>query len=146
MSFDPFTAAFDMGKLAIEKIWPDANKRAEELRKLEELKQKGDLAELNAHVQLMLAQINVNAEQAKSNSMFVAGSRPFIIWICGFGLAFQYLVHPLFTWIWAFSDAIGDAPPAMDLSVMMPLLLGLLGLGSMRSFDKKNYVDTKKIG
>lgn len=146
MSFDPFTAIFDMGKIAIEKIWPDANKRAEEMRLLEELRQKGNLAELNAHVQLMLAQINVNAEQAKSKSMFVAGSRPFIIWVCGFGLAFQYLLHPLFIWIWAFASMKGVAPSPLDMSVMMPLLLGLLGLGSMRSFDKKNRVQTDKVG
>lgn len=146
MSFDPFTAAFDMGKLAIEKIWPDANKRAEELRKLEELKQKGDLVEFNGYVQLMLAQVNVNLEQAKSKSMFVAGSRPFIIWVCGFGLTFQYLIHPLLIWVWAFASMKGIAPSPMDMSVMMPLLLGLLGLGSMRSFDKKNGVQTDSIG
>ena len=146
MRFDPFTAAFDMGKLAIEKIWPDANKRAEELRKLEELKQKGDLAELNAHVQLMIAQINVNLEQAKSKDWKIAGARPFIIWVCGFGLAFQYIIHPLLIWIWAFASMKGVPPPPLDLSVMMPLLLGLLGLGSMRSFDKKNGVQTDSVG
>ena len=145
MSFDPFTAAFDMGKMAIEKIWPDANKRAEEMRLLEELRQKGNLAELNAHVQLMLAQINVNLEQAKSTDWKVAGARPFIIWVCGFGLAFQYLIHPLLVWIWAFAAMTGVPPTPLDLSVMMPLLLGLLGLGSMRSFDKKNHVQTDKI-
>jgi hypothetical protein len=145
MSFDPFTAAFDMGKLALEKLFPDANKRAEEMRLLEELRQNGNLAELNAHVQLMLAQVNVNLEQAKSKSLFVAGSRPFIIWVCGLGLAFQYLLHPLFIWIWAFASMEGVPPEPLDMSVMMPLLLGLLGLGSMRSFDKKNGVQTDKI-
>ena len=145
MSNDPFTAIFDLGKTAIEKIWPDANKRAEEMRKLEELRQKGDLAELNAHVQLMLAQIDVNKEQAKSKSMFVAGSRPFIIWVCGFGLAFQYILYPLLVWVWAFAAIPGTPPPPLDISTMMPLLLGLLGLGTMRSFDKKNKVQTDKI-
>ena len=146
MSFDPFTAAFDMGKIAIEKIWPDANKRAEEMRKLEELRQKGNLADLTAHVQLMIAQINVNLEQAKSKDWKIAGARPFIIWVCGFGLAFQYIMHPLFIWVWAFTSMEGVPPPPLDMSVMMPLLLGLLGLGSMRSFDKKNGVQTDSIG
>lgn len=145
MAIDPFTAIFDMGKVAIEKIWPDANKRAEEMRLLEKLRQKGSLAELNAHVQLMLAQINVNVEQAKSKSMFVAGSRPFIIWVCGFGLAFQYLLHPLLIWTWMFASMKGLPPEPLDLSVMMPLLLGLLGLGSMRSYDKKNKTQTDRI-
>ena len=60
MSFDPLSAAFDLGKTAIEKIWPDPRKRAAELRKLEELRQNGDLAHLNAHVQLMVGQLEVN--------------------------------------------------------------------------------------
>jgi len=146
MSFDPITAAFDLGKIAIEKLFPDANKRAEEMRKLEELRQNGNLAQLNAHVKLMLAQINVNLEQAKSKSMFVAGSRPFIIWVCGLGLAFQYLLHPLFIWVWAFASMEGIPPPPLDMGTMMPLLLGLLGLGTMRSVDKKNGVQTDNLG
>lgn len=145
MSFDPLTAAFDLGKIAIEKIWPDANKRAIEIRKLEELRQNGDLAQLNAHVQLMLAQINVNLEQAKNKDWKIAGARPFIIWVCGFGLAFQYILHPLFVWIWAFASMSGVSPPPLDMTVMMPLLLGLLGLGSMRSYDKKNGTQTDNL-
>jgi len=146
MSLDPITAIFDMGKIAIEKIWPDANKRAEEIRKLEELKQNGDLALLEAHVKLMLAQINVNLEQAKSKDWKIAGARPFIIWVCGFGLLFQYIIHPLLIWIWAFASMTGTPPLPLDMSVMMPLLLGLLGLGGMRSFDKKNHTQTDNLG
>lgn len=145
-AFDPFTAVFDLGKTAIEKIWPDANKRIIEIRKLEELKQKGNLAELNTHVQLMLAQINVNLEQAKSKDWKIAGARPFIIWVCGFGLAFQCLIHPLLIWIWAFASMEGLPPPPLDLAVMMPLLLGLLGLGTLRTVDKKNGVQTDSMG
>jgi len=139
------SSAFNLGQTVIEKLFPDANKRAEEMRKLEELKQKGDLAELNAYVQLMLAQINVNAEQAKSKQFFVAGSRPFIIWICGFGLAFQYILHPFLIWIWSFAMMEGSPPEPLDMSAMMPLLLGLLGLGGMRSFDKTKGTQTDRI-
>lgn len=142
MSFDPITAAFDLGKIAIEKIWPDANKRAIEIRKLEELKQKGDLAELNAHVQLMLGQIEVNKIQAASKDWKVAGARPFIIWMCGFGLGLQYIIHPSLVWTWYFLSMEGSPPPPLDMSVMMPLLFGLLGLGSMRSFDKSKGTQT----
>ena len=146
MVIDPVSAIFDLGKTAIEKIWPDANKRAEELRKLEELKQTGDLARLNAHVQLMLAQINVNLEQAKSKSAFVAGSRPFIMWVCGFGLVIQFIIHPLLVWFWALNNFNGLPPAPLNMDVMMPLLLGMLGLGTMRSYEKKNNVQTDKLG
>lgn len=147
MTIDPISAIFDLGKTAIEKIWPDANKRIEELRKLEELRQQGNIAELNAHVQLMLAQINVNLEQAKSKSLFVAGSRPFILWVCGIGLAFQFIMHPGLIWVWSFMDMGKELPPApLDMNTLLPLLGGLLGLGAMRSYDKKNGVQTDKLG
>lgn len=145
MALEPLTAIFELGKSAIERIWPDANKRAEEMRKLEELRQNGNAVELNAYVQLMLAQIKVNDTQAKSKSLFVAGSRPFIIWVCGIGLAFQYVIHPLLIWAWYFIGVEGNPPNPLDISTMMPLLLGLLGLGGMRSFDKKNRTQTDKI-
>ena len=50
MSFDPISAAFDLGKVAIERIWPDPIRRAEEIRKLEELRQQGDLAQLKTAI------------------------------------------------------------------------------------------------
>ena len=67
MSFDPLSAALDVGKSLIEKIWPDPVKQSQEIRKLQELHQKGDLAVLNAEVQLLLGQINVNATEANSS-------------------------------------------------------------------------------
>ena len=136
MSFDPLSAAFDLGRVAIEKIWPDENKRAEEFRKLEELKQNGDLAQLNAHVQLMLAQIKVNEESAKNPSLFVSGARPAAIWAGVFAMSWAGIIHPMLTWAWAFLAMTGEAPPLMDTSSLVTLLGGLLGVSGMRSFDK----------
>ena len=73
MSFDPLTAAFDLGKMAIKRIWRDPTEQAEEMRKLEELHQQGDLAALNAHVQLMLGQLEVNKAEAQHKSLFEIG-------------------------------------------------------------------------
>ena len=72
MSFDPLSALLDLGKSAIDKIWPDPIKRAEELRKLKEIEQKGDLAELNAYVSNLSGQLAINAAEAKHKSIFVA--------------------------------------------------------------------------
>lgn len=146
MSFDPLSAAFDLGKTAIEKIWPDANKRAEELRKLEELRVSGDLAVLNAHVQLMLAQIKVNETEANHKSVFVAGARPFITWMCGVSLGLSYLVPLVLEWVVYFrceSECV--VPARLDTSELIPILLGLLGLGTMRSFDKMKNTQTDRI-
>lgn len=145
MSLDPLTAALELGKTVLERIVPDPTQRAKALLELEELAQKKDLAMLQAKVQLMIAQIDVNKEQSKSKSKFIAGGRPFIIWVCGIGLLFQYIIYPLLIWVWAFASMEGTPPLPLDLEVMMPLLLGLLGLGGYRSLDKYNRVQTDRI-
>lgn len=151
MSFDPLSAAFDLGKTAIERIWPDPVKRAEEVRKLEELRQKGDLAQLNAHVQLMLGQLEVNKAEAQHKSVFVAGWRPFIGWVGGFALAWQFVIYPILMWVWAIALVKGwvpdgvEPPPVLEAEALYAMITGMLGIGGMRSFDKKNGTQTDKI-
>jgi hypothetical protein len=152
MSFDPLSAAFDLGKTAIERIWPDPIRRAEELRKLEELRQKGDLAELNAHVQLMLGQLEVNKAEAQHKSIFVAGWRPFIGWVGGFALAWQFVVYPMLMWAWKYLEATGKIPdgmtppPILETGALFAMITGMLGIGTMRTIDKRNGTQTDSIG
>ena len=136
MSFDPLTAAFEAGKLIIEKIWPDPAKQSEELRKLEELRQKGDLAGLQAHTQLLLAQIKVNEVSASHPSIFVSGARPAAIWAGVFSMSWCGIIHPLLTWVWAFAAMDGTPPPLIESSALGAIVTGLLGIGTMRSYDK----------
>ena len=131
---------FELGKAAIERLWPDPIKRAEEIRKLEELKQKGDLAVLDAHVKLMLAQINVNAEEAKSDKWWKAGWRPFVGWVGGVGLAYVSILEPIIRMVASLYGYEGVFPE-IDTTLTMQVLLGLLGLGTMRSFEKNNKVN-----
>lgn len=151
MSFDPISAAFDLGKTAIERIWPDLIRRAEELRKLEELKQKGDLAELNAHVQLMLGQLEVNKAEAQHKSIFVAGWRPFIGWAGGFSLVYAGLIYPILTWVWVMLQAFEkipqsiSAPPLIETGILGTIVTGMLGIGTMRSYDKSKGIQTDSI-
>tara|TARA_R110000751_G_scaffold264840_1_gene363940 strand:- start:24 stop:461 length:438 start_codon:yes stop_codon:yes gene_type:complete len=136
MSFDPLTAALDVGKSLIEKIWPDPVKQSQEIRKLQELHQKGDLAVLNAEVQLLLGQINVNAAEANHKSIFVAGWRPFVGWVCGFGLLYASVIEPLMRFIATVNDYTGTFP-VLDTTITMQVLLGMLGLGLMRTKEKE---------
>ena len=136
MSFDPLSAAIELGISAIERIWPDPIDQAREVNKLKEMSQKVELAELNAHVQLMLAQIKVNEVSAKNPSLFVSGARPFIIWVGGFSMAWSGLIHPLLVWVWAFAEMTGDAPPMIESAVLGSVVTGLLGVAGMRSYDK----------
>ena len=152
MSFDPVSAAFDLGKTAIERIWPDPIRRAEELRKLKELEQKGDLAELNAHVQLMIGQLEVNKVEAGHKSLFVAGWRPWIGWVGGMALAYQFVLYPLLMWLWVILKAKSiippgiDVPPVLDTGALFSIVTAMLGVGAMRSHDKKHNVDTSRVG
>ena len=136
MSFDPLTAAFEAGKLIIEKIWPDPVKQSEELLKLEALRQKGDLAQLNSYTKLLLAQIKVNEVSANHPSVFVSGARPAAIWAGVFSMSWAGIIHPLLTWVWAFAGIAGEAPPLIESSALAAIVTGLLGVGSMRSYDK----------
>jgi hypothetical protein len=139
MSFDPLTAALDVGKSLIEKIWPDPVKQSEENRKLEELHQKGNLATLNAEVQLLIGQININIVEAGHKSIFVAGWRPFVGWVCGFGLLYASVVEPIMRFIAKLSDYTGTFP-VLDTTITMQVLLGMLGLGLMRTKEKEKGV------
>lgn len=133
MAFDPLTAVFEAGKIAIEKIWPDENKRAEEMRKLEEMRQNGALVEMKAYTDVLTAQIKVNEVAAAHPSIFVAGARPFVIWVGGASLAWGGLVHPLLMWVWAFAGIEGTPPPMIDSGALFALVSGLLG-------DRKSVV------
>jgi len=151
MAFDPISAAFDLGKTAIERIWPDPIRRAEEVRKLEELRQKGDLAQLNAHVQLMLGQLEVNKAEAQHKSIFVAGWRPFIGWVGGVALAWQFVAYPMLMWGWKAAEAMGklptgiEPPPILETGALFAMITGMLGIGTMRSFDKSKGTQTDSI-
>lgn len=86
------------------------------------------------------AQVSLNAIEAKHRSIFVAGWRPFTGWVCGFSLAYQYLLNPILAWIVTITMDTPIYPPSIDMAVMIPVLLGMLGLGGMRSYEKKSGV------
>ena len=83
-----------------------------------------------------LAQIELNKNDAQGN-WFQSSWRPLIGWICGLSLAINYMISPI-------CAGFGITIPQADMTVMMPLLLGMLGIGGLRSFDKFHNKDTKK--
>ena len=82
-----------------------------------------------------IAQIEVNKAEGQHRSIFVAGWRPFVGWTCGMALAYTYVVQPILVFGLAHYGYWVDLPP-LDMSTMMPVLLGMLGLGGLRSFEK----------
>ena len=118
---------FGVGEVAglantvINKLWPD---------KTEQEKQ-----ELAAAVMVVQGQIDTNKEEAKSPSVFVSGWRPFIGWACGVACAWNWIGLKVALFIAAYLGHPPNITPA-DITEMMPVLLGMLGLGGMRTVEK----------
>ncbi len=91
--------------------------------------------------QLNLAQIDVNKTEASNPSVFVAGWRPAIGWVCAAALAYQFLLYPLMLWL-----PFPKQPPQLNLSELYPLIFGMLGIAGMRSFEKVKGVETRQVG
>jgi len=106
----------------------DKEKRAAAEREIE-AKLTDSLAKID------LAQLDINKTEAAHRSLFVAGWRPFIGWSCGVALAYTYIVQPILTFGLAQAGYLVDLP-AVDISQMMPVLMGMLGLGGLRSWEK----------
>jgi len=110
----------EVAKSILEMV-PNAEQRAQAANKLQ------DLA-----AQISAAQSETNKTEAASSSLFVAGSRPFIGWICGFGFLYSIIQPPLHL-------------PAADMQNIIAILGGMLGLGTMRTVEKMGGVPNSSI-
>jgi hypothetical protein len=128
MTLDPVTALFEAGSKVLDRILPDPAQQAAAKLELLKLQQNGELAQITG-------QMDINKVEAASSSLFVSGWRPAIGWICGAGFAVQFVIGPLAEW----GSSLAGHPvqfPQMDTGTMMPLLLGMLGLGGLRTAEK----------
>jgi hypothetical protein len=121
----------------IGKLIPDKTAAAAAQAQLQQMVAQGAIQEELAQLQAVTtAQSDINKVEAASTSLFVAGWRPYVGWICGTGLGLQVIVAPLFTW---FSALIGHPTqfPKFDDVLLQSTLAGMLGLGyGLRTFEK----------
>jgi len=112
----------------LDKLLPDSDARNKAKAELAILHAKGDL-------DTMLKQMEINLEEGKHASIFVAGWRPFIGWVCGVAFGYHFLLQPTIVFIAA---AMGNPIdlPVFDMTSLLTVLLGMLGLGGMRTFEK----------
>ena len=109
----------------LDKVVPDKDVAAKLAHEVATMSEK--------HAQeLSIAQLAVNKEEAKGN-WFQSSWRPAVAWVCVIGMAINFLVSPLLS-------PLGVVVPQADTSVMMPVLMGMLGLGGLRSFEKTKGV------
>ena len=135
MALDPISAALDLGNTLITRIFPDPAQAANAKLELLKLQQSGDLA-------TMTAQTDINKEEAKSASLFVSGWRPAIGWVCALALFYQYLLKPLAMGILPSFGFVVPALPGLDDNLWQ-LMMGMLGMGGLRTFEKINGVASK---
>lgn len=121
----------------IERLFPNPQVAAEAKLKMFELQLSGGLKELEANLSVALAQLDVNKEEAKAGP-YRGGWRPFIGWTCGAAFAFNFVLLPISHAVAIYIEFVGTLPQPLDMATMMPVMLGMLGLGGMRSFEKSN--------
>jgi hypothetical protein len=124
----------ELGKGLIERFFPNK----EEARKAEveflKLAMDGELKQV-------LAQLEINAREAAHPSVFVAGWRPFFGWAGGFAFVYSTIGQPLLSWL---SAAKGwPVPPTLNLDLLWVVVTGMLGIGGLRTYEKKQNVASK---
>lgn len=90
-----------------------------------------------------MAQLEVNKVEAAHKNMFVAGWRPFVGWCCASALAYHFILQPILVFVLSISG-YQVALPEFDMSSLMTVLLGMLGLGGMRTIEKVQNVSREK--
>lgn len=121
----------EIGKRLIDNLFPDPAQKAKAEMDMLVLLQTQDL-------QKVIGQLQINAAEAASPHMFVAGWRPFIGWCCGAGFLWAAIGQSVFGYIAAIKG--WPAPPAIDTDVLLYVLGGMLGLGTLRTVEKSKGV------
>ena len=113
----------------------------------EKAKEQIETQMLAAMTSLVQGQLEINKQEAQHGSIFVAGWRPAIGWICGIELGWNYIMQPIIAWsVFAFGVDLAEAP-RLDTAELTTILLGMLGLGGLRTYEKRLGVartDVKK--
>ncbi len=120
----------------LDRIIPDPAAAAAAKLEVLKLQMGQDQAITKAANDLVQSQLNINNTEAASASVFVSGWRPAIGWICGLAFAANYVLIPLIVFVSASFGHDITGLPKLDMSDIMPVLLGMLGLGGMRTLEK----------
>lgn len=116
-----------LGKV-IDRVWPDPQQAAAAKLKLVEMEQSGELA-------VILAQLKVNEVEAANQSIWVAGWRPAVGWVCALAFFYKFVFAPLFVLLLT-TFGLNIVLPVLDFTEMSTILLGMLGIGGLRTVEK----------
>lgn len=117
------------------KVIPDPQAAADAKLKALEMAKNGEFKALEASVELAKGQMRINEAEAATD-VFRGGWRPFCGWVCGAGLAYEFLLRPLLPWIVEVFGKHVPLMPQIDVDTLMVLLTGMLGLGGLRTLER----------
>jgi hypothetical protein len=121
MALDPVTAGIGLVGKFVDKFVPDKDLATK-------LKANAASQEFAGELSLLVGQLEINKVEAAHKSLFVAGWRPFVGWVCGVGLLYNVLIQPIFD-IWV-------DMPEINPDLLYPVLLGMLGMSGLRTYEK----------
>lgn len=127
---------FDLAGKVFDKLFPNPEEKAKAQLELFKLQQEGAFKQLEADLALSMGQMEINKAEAESPDFFRGGWRPFIGWVCGLGLFYQFLLRPILTFILMVAETKVQTLPTLELETLMTLLFGILGLGAYRTIEK----------
>jgi len=131
---DAISAITGLADTVVKRVWPDATEI-----------EKAKIAQVTQNIEheykLLLGQIEVNKIEAKSDKIFKSGWRPMVGWSCGFSLLYASLLEPFMRFIAMVGFEYGGEFPVLDTHLTLQILLALLGIAGMRSFEKKHGID-----
>lgn len=119
----------------MDRLFPDPKAAADAKLEVMRLAQSGELAQLNADLQMSQGQMEINKVEAANSSLFVAGWRPAIGWVCGAAFAFKFIAGPAAVVLMAMAGH-PITLPVFDFTEMSTVLMGMLGLGALRTVEK----------
>lgn len=123
-----FAAVFPVVEEILDRLIPD--KAEAEKAKLEMQK-----ALITSITEVDKAQAAINQEEAKSDNLFKSGWRPFIGWVCGSAFAYHFIIQPIIIFIAAIAGE-NIPTPEFNMETLLTVLMGMLGLGGLRTFEK----------
>lgn len=145
MSFLAIAASTLLPKLAdiLDKAIPDPEAKARAQLELMKMQQDGEFKELDAQLQVSLAQAEINKMDAASSNAFQSGWRPLAGYMCVAGMGYEFLLRPLLPWLLTVMGVEAPELPSLD-AVLFELMFGMLGLGTLRTADKWKRVNALK--
>lgn len=127
--------AVAVGLKLIDKWFPTQAEKDKAKLDLLQMQQAGEFKYLDVLSSSDAGQVQINVEEAKSESLFKSGWRPYIGWVCGGGFTYQLVFRPIITWLGT-NLAGWSAPPPLEVETLTTLTFGLLGLGAYRTVEK----------